>query len=60
MAGDAQDEPDDRRGDRDLGERSAEEAGLAGWLRRTLAPRPREVWVMEPDGRMRKGMKNEE
>jgi hypothetical protein len=46
--------PDDRRGDRiDAARRSADD-GLTGWLRRAMAPRPREIWVMEPDGRMRR------
>jgi hypothetical protein len=46
--------PDDRRGDQlDAARRSADD-GVTRWLRRAMAPRPREIWVMEPDGRMRK------
>jgi hypothetical protein len=37
-------EPGQRMGD----------TGLTGWLRRVIGPRPREVWVMEPDGRVRR------
>jgi hypothetical protein len=36
------------------------DSGLSGWLRRAIGSRTREVWVMEPDGRMRRGMKDEE
>ncbi|NNJ13196.1 hypothetical protein EKD04_023000 [Chloroflexales bacterium ZM16-3] len=46
--------PDDRRGGQQDPARTTEDTSLAAWLRRALTPRPREVWVMEPDGRMRR------
>jgi hypothetical protein len=48
------DRTDERPGERqDDGQRTGD-TGLTGWLRRAISPRPREVWVMEPDGKMRK------
>jgi hypothetical protein len=44
----------ERPGERQYTGERASDAGLTGWLRRAISPRPREVWVMEPDGRMRK------
>jgi hypothetical protein len=53
------DRPGERPGERqDAGQRD-DDAGLTGWLRRAISPRPREVWVMEPDGRMRKVVVND-
>ncbi|NTW04467.1 MAG: hypothetical protein HGA19_24925 [Oscillochloris sp.] len=46
--------PEDRRTEEQGSSRHTDDTGLAGWLRRTLTPRPREVWVMEPDGTLRK------
>jgi hypothetical protein len=51
--------PDDRPGERQGAGQRDGEAGLTGWLRRAISPRPREVWVMEPDGRLRKAAERE-
>lgn len=45
--------PDDRR-DAQRPPARREAPGLTGWLRKAIAPRPREVWVMEPDGSLRR------
>ncbi len=54
MAEGKQSQRDDRGEQREPARRD----GLAGRLLRAIAPRPREVWVMEPDGRMRRVYKD--
>jgi hypothetical protein len=46
--------PDERRGERQGPAQPDGDGGLAAWLRRAITPRQREIWVMEPDGRLRR------
>jgi hypothetical protein len=45
---------DNRHDERRDAARTPADDGLTGWLRRAITQRPREIWVMEPDGRMHK------